>query len=32
VADLDHGLGLDGAFFADARAETACEYDCFHVV
>ena len=30
AADLDHRLGPDGGFFAEARPKSAGEYDCFH--
>ena len=30
AADFDHGLGADGGFFAETRAETAGENDGFH--
>ena len=31
AADLDHGLGADGGFFTETRAETAGEDDRFHL-
>lgn len=32
AADLDHGFGLVLGFFTDARAEAACQDDCFHFI